>query len=70
MVGRSNYHQLEVCGLQWSRDGRHLASGGNDNLACIWSASDTSQPAQILKGHQAAVKVGTEVLGNLEKKFF
>ena len=29
-------HQQEVCGLAWSPDGTTLASGGNENLLCIW----------------------------------
>lgn len=48
---------MEVCGLQWSRDGSKLASGGNDNIACVWSTRDPSHPLQLLKGHEAAVKV-------------
>lgn len=31
-------HEQEVCGLQWSPDGTTLASGGNDNLLCLWDA--------------------------------
>uniref|UniRef100_A0A8K9WUZ2 Cell division cycle 20 homolog n=1 Tax=Oncorhynchus mykiss TaxID=8022 RepID=A0A8K9WUZ2_ONCMY len=29
-------HSQEVCGLEWSPDGRYLASGGNDNLVYVW----------------------------------
>ena len=29
-------HRQEVCGLKWSPDGQQLASGGNDNILCIW----------------------------------
>ena len=32
-----NSHQQEVCGLKWSSDERMLASGGNDNVLCIWN---------------------------------
>lgn len=38
VVQRLSTHKSEVCGLKWSHDGRELASGGNDNLLCIWSA--------------------------------
>lgn len=61
-VGTLNGHTQEVCGLQWSPDGRHLASGGNDNVLNIWPAqigsvlSDTS-PVYTFTQHQAAVKV-------------
>ncbi len=50
-------HSLEVCGLQWSPDRRHLASGGNDNVVCVWDPSASDTPLQTLIGHRAAVKV-------------
>ncbi|XP_002742040.1 cell division cycle protein 20 homolog [Saccoglossus kowalevskii] len=52
-------HTQEVCGLEWSPDGRHLASGGNDNLLNVWQASiDNSgnTPLHTFTQHQAAVK--------------
>ncbi|KAI8770414.1 cell division cycle protein 20 [Biomphalaria glabrata] len=50
-------HTQEVCGLKWSPDGRHLASGGNDNLINIWSNQMSSAPpVYTLTDHQAAVK--------------
>ncbi|XP_023339199.1 cell division cycle protein 20 homolog isoform X2 [Eurytemora carolleeae] len=61
LVGRSDAHTQEVCGLEWSPDGRFLASGGNDNLLCVWSstAGDChagSTPHLTLTQHQAAVR--------------
>ena len=51
-------HTQEVCGLSWSPDGTTLASGGNDNMLCLWDAatSSTSRPRFTLTEHQAAVK--------------
>jgi cell division cycle protein 20 (cofactor of APC complex) len=65
-------HAQEVCGLKWNSDGRHLASGANDNLVAIWdtnssggsssqnaSASSTANelaPLHVLHDHLAAVK--------------
>jgi cell division cycle protein 20 (cofactor of APC complex) len=51
-------HQQEVCGLSWSTDGSTLASGGNDNLLCLWDASTSGRNGArfMLKQHQAAVK--------------
>ncbi|GAB1606227.1 division cycle 20 homolog [Argonauta hians] len=54
-------HSQEVCGLRWSPDGQHLASGGNDNLLNVWAAEGgrlvpQSQPLHSLTHHQAAVK--------------
>ncbi|KAF6260414.1 activator and specificity subunit of anaphase promoting complex [Scenedesmus sp. NREL 46B-D3] len=47
-------HQQEVCGLKWSPSGTQLASGGNDNMLCIWSAGFELQ--HKIAAHQAAVK--------------
>uniref|UniRef100_A0A0X3Q0A4 CDC20/Fizzy WD40 domain-containing protein n=1 Tax=Schistocephalus solidus TaxID=70667 RepID=A0A0X3Q0A4_SCHSO len=60
-VGFSSVHTQEVCGLEWSPDGRHLASGGNDNLVCVFSATDVCQmtgvqPVHTFADHTAAVK--------------
>lgn len=55
-------HSQEVCGLKWSPDGRYLASGGNDNLVCVWpraqegSVSNDSQCLLRCSEHQGAVK--------------
>jgi len=48
-------HKQEVCGLKWSPDHQHLASGGNDNRLFVWNATSTS-PMQHHMEHLAAVK--------------
>eukprot|EP00038_Savillea_parva_P008879 m.179774 g.179774 ORF g.179774 m.179774 type:complete len:511 (-) comp14852_c0_seq1:127-1659(-) len=48
-------HKQEVCGLEWSPDGQHLASGGNDNKLFVWKASYTL-PVHRFSDHTAAVK--------------
>lgn len=48
-------HRQEVCGLKWSPDHQHLASGGNDNKLLVWSMSSLS-PEQQYSEHSAAVK--------------
>jgi cell division cycle protein 20 (cofactor of APC complex) len=61
-VGTLRFHDQEVCGLKWSPDGRHLASGANDNLVGVWDAScqssldGSAQPVHVLREHTAAVK--------------
>lgn len=63
LIYRLTGHSQEVCGLQWSPDGRHLASGGNDNLVCVWprvqegGLGNNSQPIRCWSEHQGAVKV-------------
>ncbi|CAL1544260.1 unnamed protein product [Lymnaea stagnalis] len=48
-------HKQEVCGLKWSPDHQHLASGGNDNRLFVWNATSTT-PMQTHMEHLAAVK--------------
>ncbi|KAB1258112.1 Cell division cycle protein 20-like protein [Camelus dromedarius] len=52
-------HSQEVCGLHWAPDGRHLASGGNDNLVNVWPSAPGESgwvPLQTFTQHQGAVK--------------
>jgi len=60
-VATSQAHTQEVCGLSWSPDGKYLASGGNDNLLCIWNSVAGEcfagrSPSLSLTAHQAAVR--------------
>lgn len=48
-------HRQEVCGLEWSPDGKFLASGGNDNQLLIWDRN-SERPLWTYDDHQAAVK--------------
>lgn len=48
-------HRQEVCGLKWSPDHQHLASGGNDNRLFVWNMTNLS-PVQTYTEHLAAVK--------------
>lgn len=54
-------HSQEVCGLQWSPDGRYLASGGNDNLVYVWpgvneGGRNSNNSVHCFSEHQGAVK--------------
>lgn len=70
-IGTLTAHTQEVCGLKWSPDGRYLASGGNDNLVCIWpraqegSAGNDSQLIRCWSEHQGAVKVSSKLKFNM-----
>jgi len=56
LVGRlAGAHTDLVCGLDYSSDGM-LASGGNDNVACIWENIAARAPLRTLTEHNAAVK--------------
>ena len=60
-IGVLSSHSQEVCGLEWSLDGKYLASGGNDNLVNIWDSSfhTSTSPLHSLTQHTAGVKVLT-----------
>ena len=32
----ANGHTKEICNIKWNQDFKYLASGGNDNLVCLW----------------------------------
>ncbi|XP_051824149.1 fizzy-related protein homolog [Antechinus flavipes] len=48
-------HRHEVCGLKWSTDNQHLASGGSDNTVMIWNLCSLRPVLKYTK-HVAAVK--------------
>jgi cell division cycle protein 20 (cofactor of APC complex) len=54
-------HTREVCRVTWSLDGKTLASGGNDDICCLWDAASygtntSTSPRSVLTDHNAAVK--------------
>jgi WD40 repeat protein len=58
VVSVLSMHRQEICGLKWSLDGTHLASGSNDNNLCVWKPMHGrgSSPLHVLSEHSAAVK--------------
>ena len=44
-----------MCGVKWSFDGNHFASGGNDNNVFVWSTRMNKEIGKITD-HSAAVK--------------
>lgn len=55
-------HLLDVCGLEWSHNGRLLASGGNDNIVNVWENDSRTTPLHSLREHSAAVKVSKTIV--------
>ncbi|KFD56873.1 hypothetical protein M514_02130, partial [Trichuris suis] len=69
IVAKYVAHKDDVCGLEWSPNGRYLASGGNDNRVQIYShMAMKATPVLSLSDHQAAVKV--RLLGVLQRVIF
>lgn len=51
----ADVHDDRVVGLKWSPDARTLASGGNDNLVCLWQM-EREAPKVIIRHHTSAVR--------------
>lgn len=49
-------HSSRICSFKVSHDGRYLASGGNDNMVCIWEIGKSSEALYRFSEHTAAVK--------------
>ncbi|KAJ9417227.1 fzr protein [Fusarium oxysporum] len=67
----SNIHCQQVCGLAWSYDGRLFASGGNDNLCCLFDADQVSgrrtEQAHGVNGHRGRIEAGS-AYGGIETR--
>ncbi|KAF4961607.1 hypothetical protein FSARC_10136 [Fusarium sarcochroum] len=64
MAKISNIHCQQVCGLAWSHDGRLFATGGNDNLCCLFEAGRIvghrwSEPARPGPGYRGRIEAGS-----------
>jgi meiosis-specific APC/C activator protein AMA1 len=40
LLARIQVHSQQICGLAWSPDGKQFATGGNDNLCCLFSVDN------------------------------
>jgi WD40 repeat protein len=63
-------HTQEVCSLKWSPDGSLLASGGNDNLLCIWDINYVNQSSHnynhnnLQQGRSRSFSANVNLLNN------
>lgn len=44
LMVRIKVHSQQICGLAWSPTGAEFATGGNDNLCCLFSAEKVLEP--------------------------
>lgn len=56
LLARIQVHTQQICGLAWSTDGEQFATGGNDNLCCLFSVEKVLES----KAEQDDVKIETE----------
>ncbi|KAI9089814.1 WD40-repeat-containing domain protein [Phlyctochytrium arcticum] len=49
-------HRDRIVGLSWSPDGSTLASGGNDNLVCLWQLQRENPLLTVIREHLSAVR--------------
>ncbi|OIR58308.1 MAG: cell division cycle protein 20-like protein [Amphiamblys sp. WSBS2006] len=49
-------HTDQICGIEWNRDETLFATGGNDNLVCVWDIRHPSKPLATLAEHRAGVR--------------
>ncbi|KAM0301089.1 hypothetical protein ACHAPM_006390 [Fusarium culmorum] len=67
----SNIHCQQVCGLAWSYDGRLFASGGNDNLCCLFDAEQVVgrrlEPTIPGNGYRARIEASS-AYGGIETR--
>ena len=54
-------HSQQICGLAWSGDGEQFATGGNDNVTCLFSTADViCNRSGGVRSHEATALEGGE----------
>lgn len=49
LVAKISIHVQQICGLAWSTDGKLLASGGNDDVCCLFEAGEVLGDGPLLE---------------------
>lgn len=49
-------HTQQICGLSWSGDGSQFATGGNDNVACLFNIEDIFSPSLPDESRESRLK--------------
>jgi meiosis-specific APC/C activator protein AMA1 len=60
LLARISVHTQQICGLSFSDDGTLLATGGNDNLCCLFQTQSVLQSTQDNPSDVEEVLIGTE----------
>ncbi|PQE17395.1 meiosis-specific apc c activator ama1 protein [Rutstroemia sp. NJR-2017a BVV2] len=46
LLARISIHSQQICGLSFSTDGALFATGGNDNLCCLFRTNEVTRPSR------------------------
>ena len=49
LIAKISVHTQQICGLAWSPDGEHFATGANDNACCLFEVKDVLTPPKSLQ---------------------
>ena len=61
LLRRIVVHSQQICGLAWSGDGEQFATGGNDNVTCLFSTADViCNRGGGVRSHEATALEGGE----------
>lgn len=55
LLARVQAHTQSVCGLAWSPDGEQFATGGNDNLCCLFGVDQILGAGAVGEGNNGQV---------------
>ncbi|KAH7146558.1 WD40-repeat-containing domain protein [Dactylonectria macrodidyma] len=47
LVAKISIHSQQICGLAWAPDGKSFASGGNDNLCCLFDVDHILEQSAV-----------------------
>ncbi|MCJ1384020.1 hypothetical protein MMC17_007135 [Xylographa soralifera] len=60
LMAKIDVHTQQICGLAWSPEGDYFATGGNDNVCCLFETRDvlTPPPLPLVSGPLNALMTG------------
>ncbi|APA12316.1 hypothetical protein sscle_09g070860 [Sclerotinia sclerotiorum 1980 UF-70] len=59
LIARISIHTQQICGLSFSTDGSSFATGGNDNLCCLFRTNEVTRPSRDQLGTTEEVFLAT-----------
>lgn len=62
LVAKISVHMQQICGITWSSDGDFFATGGNDNLCCLFKTSTIFDDLSM--GLSSTVRIQRDLSGH------